>query len=100
MELDTVITDPAVVERLALLLEEAGEVIQIVGKTQRHGFESFHPNSPEITNRALLEGEIADFLIAVNLLIQSGDVSRENISKLVDENTIRKNKYLHNNVIK
>jgi hypothetical protein len=34
---------PAEAERLALLAEECGEVIQAIGKVLRHGYESRHP---------------------------------------------------------
>jgi hypothetical protein len=45
---------PAEAERLALLLEELGEAQQIIGKILRHGYESYHPDDPETTNRTLL----------------------------------------------
>ncbi len=35
---------PAEAERLAMLAEEAAEVIQIVGKILRHGYASYHPD--------------------------------------------------------
>ena len=98
--IDTVITDAAKVERLALLGEEAGEVNQVIGKILRHGYESFHPNTPEITNRALLEEEIADFLIIVDLMIQEGDVNRGRIAEIHRTKKEKKNKYLHNNKIR
>lgn len=50
-------------ERLAILAEECAEVIVIVGKILRHGFESYDPTKPEIerrTNRALLADELGD----------------------------------------
>lgn len=52
---------PAEAERLAMLAEEAGEVIQVIGKVLRHGYESWHPDSPEVSNRDLLAKEVADF---------------------------------------
>ena len=55
---------PAQAERLAMLAEECGEVIQIIGKILRHGYESYHPNNPSVTNRTLLGRELTD-LIAV-----------------------------------
>lgn len=35
---------PAEAERLAMLSEECGEVIQIIGKILRHGYDSYHPD--------------------------------------------------------
>ena len=68
---------PAEAERLAMLAEEeAAEVIQVVGKILRHGYASYHPNKPSLTNRVLLMNELAD-LNAVQLLMEgSGDVFR------------------------
>ena len=50
---------PAQAERLAMLAEECGEVIQAVGKILRHGFESRHPNGGETNKDALLR-ELGD----------------------------------------
>lgn len=48
-------------ERLAMLAEECAEVIQVVGKILRHGYESYHPNDPQrVTNRDLLINELRD----------------------------------------
>lgn len=47
---------PAEAERLALLAEECGEVIQAIGKILRHGYESRHPDGGP-TNREALERE-------------------------------------------
>ena len=67
---------PAEAERLAMLAEEAAEVIQVVGKILRHGYASWHPDNPQLDNRALLMNELADFN-AVQLLMEcSGDVFR------------------------
>lgn len=51
---------PAEAERLAMLAEECGEVIQIVGKILRHGYDSYHPVNPRVTNRQLLVKELRD----------------------------------------
>lgn len=53
---------PAQAERLAMLAEECGEVIQIIGKILRHGYDSHHPNDPRTTNRELLGRELTDLL--------------------------------------
>lgn len=65
---------PAEVERLALLSEECGEVIQAIGKILRHGYESCHPDS-SVTNRENLEREIGDVYAAITILRESEDVS-------------------------
>lgn len=60
---------PAQAERLALLVEECGEVQQAVGKILRHGYASYDPtkkNGPN--NREALEHEVGDLLAALRLL--------------------------------
>lgn len=70
---------PALAERLAILSEECGEIVQIIGKTQRHGIESRHPDGGP-TNRQLLEKELGDAYAALLLLTRAGDVNPETIS--------------------
>jgi NTP pyrophosphatase (non-canonical NTP hydrolase) len=88
---------PAEAERLALLLEEMGEVQQIIGKILRHGYESFHPDSPQITNRELLEKEMGDLTFAVRLMIFEKDVSRNNIDVHAEVKRQKIGKWLHHN---
>lgn len=64
---------PAQAERLAMLAEECGEVIQIVGKILRHGYDSHHPASPHVTNRELLGDELTD------LMAVSASLSRDKV---------------------
>ena len=66
---------PAEAERLALLAEECAEVIQVVGKVLRHGYESRHPGDPAgPTNRGLLAKECGDVLYAMGLMINCRDL--------------------------
>ena len=51
---------PPEIERLAMLSEECGEVIQVIGKILRHGYDSYHPSNPRLTNRDLLANELRD----------------------------------------
>ena len=69
---------PAEQERLALLAEECAEVIQIVGKILRHGYESAHPNGGP-SNRHLLEEEIAHVEVAAQLMVKAFDIDPLNI---------------------
>jgi len=69
-------------ERLALLLEEMGEAIQMIGKIQRHGLDSFDPtklNTP--TNRKALSLELGHVLYAILLLSAQRDVFPSEIDK-------------------
>lgn len=63
----------AEIERLAMLSEECGEVIQAVGKVLRHGWESTSPYGGR-TNRAELEREIGNIRAVVGLMLDSRDV--------------------------
>lgn len=65
---------PAEAERLAMLAEECGEVIQIIGKILRHGYDNYHPADPNTTNRRLLEREVIDVLGVHLAMIQEGDI--------------------------
>jgi NTP pyrophosphatase (non-canonical NTP hydrolase) len=63
-------------ERLALFIEECGEALQVAGKTLRHGYMSSDPTRPDAeTNQALLVKEVGDVLVAIDFLIDSGDIS-------------------------
>ena len=68
---------PAEDERLALLIEECGEVIQIAAKILRHGYSSVNPLLPEedqVQNRNALEKELGHVMNAIYFLADSGDV--------------------------
>lgn len=67
---------PAEVERLALLLEELGEAQQVIGKILRHGYESVNPDCSVDTNRANLERELGDVLVAIDFLLDYGDIEQ------------------------
>lgn len=83
-------------ERLSILAEECAEVIQIVNKIIRHGYESCNPfDTEKTTNRRLLEKELGDMSYAEGALIQHDDVDaiRINNRRMQKEQDIRK--YLH-----
>jgi hypothetical protein len=62
-------------ERLAMLAEECAEVIQIIGKILRHGYDSYHPNDPQmITNRELLIRELQDIEGVVYGMCMNDDI--------------------------
>jgi NTP pyrophosphatase (non-canonical NTP hydrolase) len=71
---------PGEAERLALLAEEAGEVVRAVGKILRHGYESFHPDKDgHLGNRRELESEIGDFAGVVDLMVDAGDINSDSL---------------------
>jgi NTP pyrophosphatase (non-canonical NTP hydrolase) len=73
------LTNPEV-ERLACLAEECGEVIQVIGKIIRHGYEHSHVKYGDRTNRENLSMEIGDLLIAIQMLIDNKDLDEATIS--------------------
>lgn len=67
---------PAENERLALLSEEIAEVQQVIGKIQRHGYQSKNPLEPASgTNRELLENELGHVDHAIRLMKTRGDIN-------------------------
>lgn len=68
---------PAEAERLALLIEECGEVIQAATKILRHGYESHNPTSASLSpsNREALCHELGHAAHAVERLIGTGDLN-------------------------
>ena len=89
---------PAEVERLAILSEECGEVVQAIGKILRHGWESKYDNGR--TNREQLEIEIADVALWTQLLIDSKDISVASLEDATNAKLKRVNNYLHYNFIR
>lgn len=87
---------PAEAERIALLMEECGEVIQACGKILRHGFDSKHPDGGP-TNRQQLEIELGHVSVAEGLLVRGGSISFDAIitSAMFKEDTI--GEFLHHN---
>ena len=81
-------------ERLALLMEEMGKCIQVIGKIMRHGYESKHP-AGGLTNRQLLETEIGHVKYAKILMIRCGDIdfSKTKLAAVSKSHTI--SGYLH-----
>lgn len=65
---------PAEAERLAMLIEECGEIITAATKVLRHGYESRHPLADDRTNRDDLDREIEDVLAVVQEMRINGDI--------------------------
>lgn len=65
---------------LAVLGEECGEVIQIVGKTLRFGYASHSPDDPQReSNLDLLHKELGDILAAIDFAVERGLLDREKL---------------------
>ena len=85
---------PEEAERLAMLAEECGEVIQVIGKILRHGYESHHPDTPNVSNRQLLNNELRDIATIQRVMERRGDIKDFSVNDLVD-NWDRKLRFTH-----
>lgn len=86
---------PKEAERLAILIEEMGETIQIVGKILRHGANSHHPDNPQESNVQMLERELGDVVAATEMLSNEQFVSKDNITQRAKDKLKRIVKWLH-----
>lgn len=84
---------PAEQERLVLVNEECGEVIQIISKILRHGYESYHPDNPSDSNRDLLAKELGDLQHVIERIWV--DVDARDIEYAKDQKEKNVVKYLH-----
>ena len=85
-------------ERLALLLEELGESIHIIGKIQRHGYEGSNPNFPssyDLTNRKRLVEELGDVLVAIDFLLSNCDIDIADINDRCKVKRVKVWNFLH-----
>lgn len=94
----------AEIERLGLLAEECAEVIQVIGKILRHGFDSSSPVKHPLgqdTNRVILQRELEDVELAKELMLFAGDYNGLDWerSKYSHAKRQRLNTYLHHNHI-
>jgi len=71
-------------ELLGLLQEECAEVIQIISKVRRFGYDSKNPYDPSgKSNLTLTEDEIGDVYAVMALLLQEGNLNQDRISARV-----------------
>ena len=86
--------DDAEAERLALLMEECGEVVQAIGKILRHGYESRHPMGGE-NNRHRLHLELGDLKHAMDRMIFEGDLVSSIVEEAAESKAKRVSEFLH-----
>lgn len=82
-------------ERLAMLIEEAGEIVQIGCKIMRHGYDSYHPREPSISNRELLDEELTDLLAIAKRMVGVGDIEGDYELADINARWKRKLRYTH-----
>ncbi len=86
------------IELLALLAEECGEAVQVIGKCLRHGLDSYNPTVPDdeqLRNRKLLEQELGDILAAIDLASVQGIISRRGVAMARQNKLMRIGQWLH-----
>ena len=83
-------------ERLSILAEECGEVIQAVGKILRHGYDSCHPETGE-TNRQALERELGDLEFITGFIEEHCDVNSMNVLNYSRHKEGKIDRFLHHN---
>lgn len=89
----------AEIERLALLAEEMGEAIQIIGKVLRRGWNSYHPADPEgPNNREMLERELGHVLYAMDLMEICRDITYSTVVPHKIKKRLSVGKYLRHNI--
>ena len=94
------ILSPAETERLAILAEEMGEALQVIGKILRHGYESVNPTLPEneqTTNREDLTYELGHVEYAISLMVAGKDIQREFIDTSRSEKVFTILEWIHHN---
>lgn len=87
---------PAELERLAILVEECGETIQVIGKILRHGYEAYNPlieNAP--TNREDLHKELGDVEAIKRRMFEADDLQQETIASLAAKKYKSMARWLH-----
>jgi NTP pyrophosphatase (non-canonical NTP hydrolase) len=82
-------------ERLTLLSEECAEVIQVICKIQRHGYESAHPDNLIVTNRNLLQKELGHVAAAATLLSHAADIQGPEMERSMFRKLKSVQQYLH-----
>lgn len=87
---------PAEQERLAILVEEASEVIKAAMKILRHGYESTNPDTKFLTdNRRDLEIELGHFTLAYDNMIDCRDIDLAAVDNAAFLKHSRPNSYTH-----
>ncbi len=84
-------------ERLSMLLEEAGEVVQICGKILRNGYDSYNPfDENKTTNKDLLEKELTDLYVIMDKMNAYYDINLDLNQARLDKIWKKKLKWTHN----
>ncbi len=80
-------------ETMIILAEECAEVIQAVSKIIRFGLDVHRLNAPLQSNRAHLEEEVGDMLAMIELLVNSGIITKAGIDSAKDAKIVKLKKW-------
>jgi NTP pyrophosphatase (non-canonical NTP hydrolase) len=86
---------PAETERLALLAEEAGELVQACMKVLRHGYGSRWPEGSDVDNRYTLSEEAGHVRTAINLMTRAGDLDGDDVWNAQETKRVNIGRWLH-----
>ena len=65
---------PGQLERIAMLAEECNEIAQVAMKIARFGYDSYHPDAPNINNTERLISELHDLFAISGIMVAKGDI--------------------------
>jgi NTP pyrophosphatase (non-canonical NTP hydrolase) len=82
-------------ERLAILIEECGEVTQAACKILRHGYDSNNKGQMPETNREALARELGDVVHSINRMTDAKDIDGREIGRRAASKPEHIRKYLH-----
>jgi NTP pyrophosphatase (non-canonical NTP hydrolase) len=71
--------DSKIKEVMDITQEECAEVIQAISKISRFGIDNYKPGKPK-TNREHLEEELGDMLAMIDIMLEKGVVSLDNLN--------------------
>ena len=73
--------DDKVKEILLITQEECAEVTQAISKVFRFGFTERWPEDAPTNNKERLEEEVGDLLCMIDIMVENGIISDENLNK-------------------
>jgi len=73
--------DDKVKEVLLITQEECAEVTQAISKVFRFGLNERWPEPINPTNKERLEEEVGDLLCMIDIMVENGNISDENLNK-------------------
>lgn len=88
------------IERIALLMEEMGELQQSLGKVLRHGYHSCDPTNPEhLGNSADVAREAAQVRWCIDFMLDNNDFPFSIYQEEKTKRTKTVGEYLHHNKV-